>query len=222
VRRQAHGALLYDLHRAFARHRRKEIMNGVSRALLLTAIVLPALAAAQEPTTRPQSPQFNYTYVELGYEELDFDLGPVDVDGDGLKLSGSYEINDDWHVYASYGSYDLDFGIDIDEWTLGAGYVFPLKEDIDIYGRVLYIDQSADAGPASADDDGLGLQARIRARVTDELELEGGIQYVDVSDTDTSLQAGARYHFSESFSAGIGITFAGDTDGMSINARYSF
>ena len=198
-------------------------MNGVSRALLLTAVGLPALGTAQEPATRPQSAQFNYTYVELRYDELDFDLGPVDVDGDGLNLSGSFEINDDWHVYASYGSYDLDFNIDIDEWALGAGYVFPLKDDIDIYGRVLYIDQSQDVGPGNAgDDDGLGLQARIRARVTDELEVEGGIQYVDVSDTDTSLQAGARYHFSESFSAGIGITFAGDTDGMSINARYSF
>ena len=196
--------------------------NAVSRALLLPAFLLPALSQAQEPATRPQSAQFNYTYVEISYDELDFDLGPVDVDGDGLTFSGSYEINDDWHVYASYGSYDLDFGIDIDTWTLGAGYVFPLKEDIDIYGRVLYIDQSADAGPGSADEDGLGLQARIRARVTDEFELEGGIQYVDVVDTDTSLQAVARYHFTENFSAGIGLTFAGDTDGISVNARYSF
>jgi len=196
--------------------------NAVSRALLCTALLLPALSQAQEPATRPQSAQFNYTYVEISYDELDFDLGPVDVDGDGLTLSGSFEINDDWHVYAAYGSHDLDFGIDIDTWTLGAGYVFPLKEDIDIYGRVLYIDQSADAGPGSADEDGLGIQARIRARVTDEFELEGGVQYVDVVDTDTSLQAVARYHFTENFSAGIGLTFAGDTDGISVNARYSF
>ena len=195
--------------------------NGVSRALLCAAFLLPALSQAQE-AARPQSAQFNYTYVEVSYDELDFDLGPVDVDGDGLTLSGSYEINDDWHVYAAFGSHDLDFGIDLDTWTLGAGYVFPLKDDIDIYGRVLYIDQSADAGPASADDDGLGLQARIRARVTDEFELEGGILYVDVADSDTSLQASARYNFTENFSAGISLAFAGDTDGISVNARYSF
>jgi hypothetical protein len=194
--------------------------NGVSRALLCTAFLLPALSQAQE-AARPQSAQFNYTYVQIGYDELDFDVGPFDVDGDGLTLSGSYEINDDWHVYASFGNFDLDPGnADIDTWTLGAGYVFPLKEDIDIYGRVLYIDQSADT--SSLDEDGLGLQARIRARVTDELELEGGIQYTDVVDTDTSLQAAARYNFSENFSAGITLTFAGDTDGLGINARYSF
>jgi hypothetical protein len=97
-----------------------------------------------------------------------------------------------------------------------------LKDDIDIYARVLYVDQNVDVGPASADDDGLGFQARIRARVTDEFELEGGIQYVDVTDSDTALQASARYHFTESFSAGVGITFAGDTDWIGVNARYSF
>ena len=195
--------------------------NGVSRALLCAAFMLPALGQAQE-AARPQSAQFNYNYVEISYDELDFDLGPVDVDGDGLTLSGSYEITDDWHIYAAYGSHDLDFGIDLDTWTVGAGYVYPLKDDIDIYGRVLYISQSADSGPASADDDGLGLQARIRARVTDQLELEGGILYVDVADSDMSLQASARYNFTENFSAGINVAFAGDTDGISINARYSF
>jgi hypothetical protein len=198
-------------------------MSRASQALLLAALAVPAVSMAQEAATaRPQSAQFNYSYVELGYDETDFDLGPVDVDGDGLTLAGSYEINDDWHVYASYGSADLDFGIDVDTWILGAGYVFPLKEDIDIYGRVLYIDTSRDVGPVQVDDDGLGLQARIRARVTDEFEVEGGLLYTDVSDTDTSLQASARYHFSESFSAALGITFAGDTDGIGISARYSF
>jgi hypothetical protein len=197
-------------------------MISASRAWLVAAAVLPAWSMAQEPAARPQSPQFNYSYVELGYDETDFDLGPFDVDGDGLTLSGSFEINDEWHAYASYGSSDLDFGIDVDTWTLGAGYVFPLKEDVDLYGRVLYVDVSVDAGPAAADDDGLGLQFRIRTRVTDEFELEGGIQHVDVSDSDTSLQASARYHFTEALSAGIGITFAGDTDGIGINARYSF
>jgi hypothetical protein len=198
-------------------------MNGVSRALLFAPFLLPASAQAQEAAgTRPSSPQFSYSYVELGYDESDFDLGPVDVDGDGLTLAGSFEINEDWHVYASYGAADLDFGIDVDTWTLGAGYVFPLREDIDIYGRVLYVDVNVDAGVAEADDDGLGVQGRIRARVTDELELEGGLQYIDLSDSDTSLQASARYYFTEDFSAALGITFAGDTDGIGISARYSF
>ena len=87
---------------------------------------------------------------------------------------------------------------------------------------MLYVDQNVDAGPANADDDGLAVQGRIRARINDQFELEGGLQYVDVSDSDISVQASARYNFTEQFSAGIGITLAGDTDGIGINARYSF
>lgn len=200
-------------------------MNGVSRALLVPALLVPALGAAQQQpsTTRPESPQFNYSYVELAYDEADFDVRGAEIDGDGFTLSGSFEINDDWHAFAAYGNSDLDFGIDIDTWALGAGYAFPLREDVDLYGRVLYINQEIDVpGFGDADEDGLGLQFRIRALVTDELEVEGGIQHVDVGDSDTSLQVGARYHFTEAFSAGIGLTFGGDTDGLGINARYSF
>jgi hypothetical protein len=199
--------------------------NGVSRALLAAAALSPALSQAQqENTTRPQSSQFNYSYVELAYDESDFDLGGGgDIDGDGLTLSGSFEINDEWHVFASYGNADLDFGIDIDTWAIGGGYAFPLRDDVDIYGRVLYINTEADVpGPGDPDEDGLGLQARIRAMLTDELEVEGGIQHLDVGDSDTSLQVSARYHFTSQLSAGIGLTFAGDTDGLGINARFSF
>jgi hypothetical protein len=199
------------------------MMNGVSRALLVTAILLPVLSEAQESaTTRPASSQFNYTYVELGYDETEYQAGNTDVDGDGLTLSGSFEINDDWHAFASYGTADLDFGIDLDTFVIGAGYAFPLRQDVDLYGRVLYLNLDADVGALGADEDGLGLQFRIRALVTDELELEGGVQYVDIEDSDTSLQVGARYYFTETFSAGIGLTIAGDTDGIGINARYSF
>jgi hypothetical protein len=198
------------------------MMNGVSRALLCTAILAPALSNAQQSAPRPQSPEFSYSYVEVAYDESDFDLGPADIDGDGLALAGSFEINDEWHAYASYGTYDLDFGLDLDTWMLGAGYVFPLQENIDLYGRVLYIDSDLEAGPGNAGEDGLGVQVRVRARMSQVFELEGGIQFVDVFDSDTSLQGFARYHFTEEFSAALGLTLGGDADSVGISARYSF
>jgi hypothetical protein len=194
--------------------------NGVSKTLLVTIALLPAVSQAQQQTA---AQPLSYTYVELAYDESDFDFGGGGIDGDGLTLSGAFEINEDWHVFASYGNSDLDFGIDLDSWAVGAGYRYPLRGDVDLYGRVLYINSEFDLpGPGSADEDGLGVQARIRAWITDEFEVEGGIQYVDVFDSDTSLQASGRYHFNRNFSAGLGITFAGDSDGIGINARYSF
>jgi hypothetical protein len=199
-------------------------MNGVSKTLLcMTVLLVPAVGMAQrQPVT--QSQPFSYSYAELAYDESDFDLGGGgDIDGDGFTLSGSFEINEDWHAYASYGMADLDAGIDVDTLSIGAGYRYPLRDDTDIYGRVLYISSDVDfTGPGDGDEDGLGLQVRIRHRVSDEFEVEGGIQHVDVFDSDTSLQAMARYHFNESLSVGIGLTFAGDTDTFGVNARYSF
>lgn len=196
-------------------------MNGVSRAMLVVAALLPMMTQAQQAT---QTQPFSYTWAEIGYDEADFDLGGGgDVDGDGLTLSGSYAINDDWHVYASYNTSDLDFGIDLDSWAIGGGYRYPLRDDVDLYGRVLYITTDADLpGPFDVDEDGLGVQARIRFRVSEVFEVEGGLQYLDVIDNDTSLQASARYHFTPNFSAGLGFTFGGDADGIGINARYSF
>jgi hypothetical protein len=192
--------------------------------LLGTAALVPIVVSAQEARqTRPSEPQFDYTYVEIGYDETEFDVGGGgDIDGDGLTVSGSFELNNEWHFFASYGQADLDGGFDLDTLAIGAGYVYPLKDDIDLYGRVLYIDMEVDGPGGSGDDDGLGLQFRIRGRVSDEFELEGGVQYIDVADSDTSLQAGARYYFTDTFSAGIGLTFGGDADGIGINARFAF
>jgi hypothetical protein len=197
-------------------------MNGLSRALLVTSVLIPALGAAQEGT-RPAKSSFDYSYAELGYDTTDFDVGPANVDGDGFTLSGSFRLTDDWHLFAAYGQDDLDFGINVDTYAIGVGYTYPIRDDVDLYGRVLYIDQAVDfPGPVSADDNGLGLQFRVRGRVNEKLELEGGLQYVDVGNSDTSLQASARYYFTKEFSAGVGVTFAGDADGIGINARYSF
>jgi hypothetical protein len=198
-------------------------MNGVTRALLCTAALAPAVGMAQETSnTRPQSSQFNYTYVELSYDETEYDIAAAEIDGDGFTVTGSFEINEEWHAVASYGIADLDFGIDLDTWSAGVGYVFPLREDIDLYGRVLYVNLDADLGPFDRDDDGLALQFRVRMLVADQVEVEGGIQYVDIEESDASLQVGARYYFTEEFSAGLNLNVAGDNDGIGVNARFSF
>lgn len=193
-------------------------MNGVSRALVVIAAIAPGVGMAQQ-SARAQ-PDLSYTYVEATYDTNDFN----DIDGDALTVSGSFKINRDWHVYASYSSADLDFGIDVDTLAIGAGYRYAIKNNVDLYGRVLYLNSDVHVpGPFDSDsDDGLGLQFRIRSRINQQLEVEGGIQYLDVHDSDTSLQANVRYHFTDKFSAGVGITFGGDSDGLGINARYSF
>ena len=127
-------------------------MNGVSRAVLVaTVLLLPALSSAQEGS-KPSKSGFDYNYAELSYDKHDFDVSraPDNIDGDGFTLSGSFKVGADWHVYASYGTANVDFGIDVDTWALGLGYSYSVKPNVDLYGRVLYIDQSASSGVFSA------------------------------------------------------------------------
>ena len=86
---------------------------------------------------------------------------------------------------------------------------------------MLYIDSDVDVpGGGEADEDGLGFQL-ASARGLPRPRGRGRYPIYDVSDNDTSLQAGARYHFTEILGR-LRLTFGGDTDGIGINARYSF
>jgi hypothetical protein len=193
-------------------------MNGVVKTLIVGALCVPAAAFAQG-ASRPTS-GFNYSYVELEYADMEFDVPGGDIDGDGFTLKGSFELQGPWLAFASYGQADLDFGLDLDTWTIGAGYVHSLQDDLDLIGRVMYIKQDFDL--PGADDDGLGISGGIRYRVNQDFELEGALQYVHVDDSDTSLRAEGRYFFTPEFSAGVALMFGGDAEGIAINARYSF
>jgi hypothetical protein len=74
--------------------------------MLRSALVLLALACA----TSAHAKDFDYDYFQLTYGNVEFD--DVNVDGDNFGLSGSYALNEDFHVFAGYESAGLDFGID--------------------------------------------------------------------------------------------------------------
>src|SRR5215471_3217909 len=99
-------------------------MDGVSRAVLVaTVLLVPALSSAQQ-ASEPVKSGFNYNYVELGYDkhDVDVDRAPDNIDGDGFTLSASFHVAGHWHAYGSYGTANLDFGLNLDTWAIGAGY----------------------------------------------------------------------------------------------------
>ena len=64
----------------------------------------------------------------------------------------------------------------------------------------------------------------IRARVADNVELEGGINYVDLdaAGDDTSFGFGGRYYFTEAFALGAGVELGDDVTGWNVGVRYEF
>ncbi len=193
-------------------------MNRFVSFLLL--MVFSAGAAAQGADG---SQGLNYTYAEIGYGQVNFDS--PDIDGDGFGIGGSYALTEQFHLLANYSTADLDFDIDYTDFSVGFGFNSPISDTIDVVATLSYVYVELDAsGFGSADDNGLGGGLGLRALVNPQIELFGGVEYIDLSDSgsDTSLGAGARYNFNEQFAVGFAGNWSDDANSYTLSGRMYF
>ena len=165
----------------------------------------------------------NYTFIEAGYGRVDIDS--PDVDGDGFGLGGSYAISDEFHLFANYSMADFDFNVDLTEFDVGIGFNTPISDGIDVVAKLAYVYAEIDAsGFGSADDNGYGLGIGLRALVSPQVELHGGVTYVDLGDSgdDTTLDAGFRFNFNERFSLGLAGAWGDDVSSYTLAGRMYF
>ena len=157
----------------------------------------------------------------------------VDIDGDkltGFGISGSKLLNDDFFAIASYGSVsdeisDIDF--DYDSLSAGLGYRYAISKSADVFGVLSYekvkLKASYRGNSESDSENGYGLQVGVRSMITEQFELVGSVQYIDIADdSDTAFSVGALYDFTEQFSAGVSYTKGDDIDTIALSAVYFF
>ena len=184
-------------------------------SLFVALIAFSASGFAQE---------LNYNYLQVSYGQVEFDDTLFDVDGDGFGLNGVFAINEDFHLFGDYQTSGLDFGVDLNILEAGFGYNRSMSEMTDLVARVGYVRVEADApGVPSQDDTGFSLGAGVRSAISDALELNGGIDYIDVDDdSETRIRAGFNYSFSDEFSAGFDATWWEDVSVYRFSARWDF
>jgi hypothetical protein len=164
-------------------------------SLLFLLLALSSAAGAED---------FDYNWLSFGYSLIDFD--DFDLDGDALGIDGSFAFHDDFHAFASYSTADLDFGIDGTTFDIGVGYNTQLSNVIDAWARLSYVYEEFDVpGAGSNDDNGFGFGVGMRFAATEQVELEGAIQYTDLNDRgdETALVFGGLYSFTPAFAAGL-------------------
>lgn len=188
--------------------------------------VLAALAAALPFAT--QADTMDYSYVELGY--VDSELDDFDADGDGFALRGSLSVHENVFLVAGYEDVSYEAGrffgdIDVSAFHVGVGGRYPLAPNIDLVGtfRIISAELEVDRVGFDADEDGFAFGVRARGEVLPKLELEGGLEHIDVDDIadDTSIVLQGRYFFLENFSGGVSLSF-GDADTLGLEARMTF
>jgi hypothetical protein len=186
-------------------------------ALAASAAFVPFLAQAEG---------LSYSYLDAAYVNTDVDNFNEDVDG--FALRGSYELTNNVFVFAGYadqGTSAAGFDIDLQTYNLGLGYAWPLGKALDVYGKVGYVSSEADVqGLGNADDDGYSLAVGLRGRAVEQLELEGAVSYVDLSDSgdDTTLDLGARWYFTPQFAFGVEGSFGDDANTYGLGVRWNF
>jgi hypothetical protein len=168
--------------------------------------------------------ELSYSYLELGY--LNTDLDNPNVDGDGFGVRGSLAFTPNLHGIASFSSLELDdVNADVDQFEIGIGGNWSLSDKLDLIATVSYVNVELDGpGGFNGDDSGFALGGALRGRVTDALELRGGISYVDLDDSgdETSLNVGARYYVTPMFALGADLQFSDDQTAWVLGARFDF
>ena len=164
----------------------------------------------------------SYSYVDAGYAQTDIDgVGPS---ADGFGLRGSVGFAQNWFAFADYSSQSVQ-GIDLESIGVGLGGHYGLTDALDLVGRVGYFEVNLDApGGISADDDGYSLDLGLRGRVTEGVELEGGVNYTDLSEggDDTALFVGGRFHFNKTWAVGAEYASGDDSSSIIAYVRASF
>lgn len=187
------------------------------RSVLVTAVLaFSASAYAQD---------VNYNYLQGSWGQVEFDDAFFDVDGDGFGIAGSFAVNDNWHIFGDYQTAGLDFGVDLSIFEAGFGYNTTVSENLDLLVRAGYVNVEADApGIPSESDDGYSFGVDLRSMVSEKLELNGGLGYVDSSDSsgETRFRAGFLYDVGENFSLGADGTWWDDVNVYRLTARFNF
>lgn len=169
----------------------------------------------------------SYNFIEIGYQEaeLDDDLAGFSFDGDGFGVGGSFEVGESWFVGVSYSTIGFDFGIDLDQISVGGGYHAGLSDRTDFFATLSYLSVEVSAsGLGSVDEDGYGVAIGVRSMLTDNVELNGSLGYSDLGDgaDGTAFNVGALYSFTESFAVGFDIGIEEDVTLYGLGGRFYF
>jgi hypothetical protein len=162
-----------------------------------------------------------YTYGELGY--ISTDLGDSKIDGDGFGIGGSWAIDQNVHMVFRYQGLDLSQRADGSVWNLGAGVNFPIRPGLDAVGRISYVHGSAEVpGSPEHNQGGYAFEGLVRVMINPQLEINGGIEYVNLDASDTSGQIGAVYEIAKNVAITAELGISGDAVSFFIGGRVYF
>ncbi len=184
------------------------------KRILLFVSLFSIQGFANAQTDRVQSSTFDYNYAELRFVDVDI------ASGDGIRMNGSYELQDNWLIVGGLTTLDYNNNVDSTMFEIGGGYVHNYSSDWDLIGTARFVRVDVDTPFGGGDDNGFALSAGTRGWLMPQFEIRGSVNHVNLDNSDTYLELAGDYYFSERFSAGLSLDFAGDNDAFTLGARW--
>ena len=182
--------------------------------LLLTGLLVQGIALAQ--TVEEQQVSLSYTYAELRFVSVDTRSG------DGIRFNGSFELENNWMIVGGLTTLDFNNNVDSNVLELGGGYIWHYSKDFDLLSTLRFVRADTDTPGGRSNDNGFAFSAGARGLFAPQFEIRGSVNHINVDDSDTYLELAGDYYFTERFSAGASLEFAGDVDTFTIGARWFF
>ncbi len=167
---------------------------------------------------------FIYTGVEVSFLDVEFDDGVVALDGDGYRFGGTYALNNQYFLVGELEEQSFDLGIDGSTAEFGVGIHRSFSGTLDFIGTASFVQQEIGLAGVSIDEDGFALGGGIRARLSDDFEVDASLQYVDFdqSGSDTRMKLRGRYYFTDRFAFSLETEFDDNIDTLSLGFRAEF
>lgn len=187
-----------------------------------------ALATLLAMGVNVQAADFSYSNLELGFSQVEWDVGPVGIDGDQISLEGNVALGETFYLTGGYDTIDYDYDIDMSMLSLGVGAHASIGEKTDLFGEVALVQADVEFDGESADENGNSITVGLRHMATDKLEVFGGVERTDIDGSSTGFFVGVSYSVNEtidlgaSLSDGDGVSGEGDLSGLGVALRINF
>src|SRR5688572_11284805 len=189
-------------------------------------LVLVGLMAANTLFAQTGPISYDYVNLDIGSGDVDdFDLDFYEV-GASVSITESLFVKGAYFDSATEDDIDVGFGsgkIELSDYQLGLGFHGPLNANVDFAVSASYIRVEGELFGFSEHDDGLGVDAGLRFKATDRLELNVLGEYLEAGgDGEAGYAVSAYYYLVPTFSVGLAYKGADDIDAHALSLRLHF
>lgn len=185
-----------------------------------STLELPAFepVAAPAPMLLGGNTPFSWTYVEANYKWRDVD--GLNDSLDGWELRASFELFMNLFLQGAYSQISGD--VDLDEYSLGAGWHFPVGTTFDVFGILSYTRDEVDGSGISADEDGPMAEVGGRVMLGEKIEANGEIIWANLDSSETGFDVGGRFYITPKISVGANVTWFDQDELFAVGGRFQF